>query len=154
MFATRSFSTYYESVKTLPIAVRHPSRPMRAIATACALVVMSGCIGGLGRSPDPFGSRAEQGREQLRVEVQNLNFNDATVFAVRQGQRIRLGQVTGKNDGKFTVEWNLALPVEFRIDIVGGQSCSVGGIPADPGSTIWIQVPADVGLTRCRGSRR
>ncbi|MDA0313325.1 MAG: hypothetical protein O2992_14590 [Gemmatimonadetes bacterium] len=127
---------------------------MRAIATVCALVLMSVCIGRLGKGPDPFGSRAEQGREQLRVEIQNLNFNDATVFALRQGQRIRLGEVTGKSDGKFTVEWNLALPVEFMIDFVGGQSCTVGGIPADPGSTIWIQVPADICMSRCRGSRR
>ncbi len=129
----------------------------RAAAVA-ALILTSltaqACIGGMGRVGDPFAR--SQGLEggQLEVEVQNLNFNDLMVFAVKHGQQIRLGSVTGKSEGRFVVDWDFAVPVQFRIDLVGGQSCRIRDLAVDPGARVWVQVPADVSLTPCRASRR
>lgn len=113
-----------------------------------------GCAGGMGQAEDPFARGGSGDDDSIRIEVQNLNFNDVTVFAMRSGQQVRLGRVTGKSDLTFTIDWNFALPISFRIDIVGGQSCRTPSIGVDPGSRVWVQVPSDAGLSNCRSGRR
>jgi len=129
-------------------------RPVRPASMATALLVASGCAGGMGEVRDPFARDGSGAEESVRVEVQNLNFNDATIFAMRSGQQVRLGRVTGKSDQTFTISWNFALPISFRVDIVGGQSCRTPSIGVDPGSLVWVQVPSDAGLSNCRSGRR
>lgn len=119
------------------------------------LLVSSGCVGAMGEVTDPFARGGSGGAsEAVRIEVQNLNFNDVTVFALRSGQQVRLGRVTGKSDQAFTISWNFAIPISFRVDIVGGQSCRTPSIGVDPGSRVWVQIPSDAGLSNCRSGRR
>jgi hypothetical protein len=138
----------------MPLATRRRRNIARSLIVMSGLMIASGCFGGRGNVADPFSGNRREAPGRLQVEVQNLNFNDLTVFAIRQGQQIRLGSVTGKSDREFSIEWDLAMPVQFRIDIVGGRSCRIREISADPGSTVWVQVPANVGLTECRAGRR
>lgn len=119
-----------------------------------ALLGASGCLGGMGRSPDPFTGGANAGTGRLTVEVQNLNFNDLAIFAVRSGEQIRLGRVTGKSDARFTTEWNFAHPVRFRVDIVGGETCATRELTVDPGGRVFVQIPANIGMSPCLASRR
>lgn len=132
---------------------------VRLTVAACVVLATSACMQrGRPIGDDPFrgGSRggvdSEGGR--LTVEVQNLNFNDISVFAFRRGERIRVGDVTGKTDRTFQVPWAFSAPVQFRIEIVSGRSCGTQTVNGDPGSGVWIQVPADVGLSQCRVGRR
>ena len=103
----------------------------------------------------PFdGSGGTSVAEPIRVEVQSLNFNDVTVWAVRQGTRIRLGTVTGKTDQVFRIDWNAALPISFVIDVIGGRSCTTPRIGVDRNARVWLSIPANVGSQPCRVGRR
>lgn len=118
-----------------------------------ALVAGSACGGGSARNPfDPSATRT--GAERIRIEVQNLNFNDVTVWAMRQSQRVRVGRVTGKTDQNFTIEWNVAQPIWFEVDVVSGRSCRTGQVPVDPQSRVWLVIPSEIGLSACRAGRR
>lgn len=125
----------------------------RTAALLVALTLISACGGGRARNPfDPSSSGGLENR--IRIEVQNLNFNDATVYAMRQTQRIRLGRVTGKTDQTFRIDWNVAQPIAFQIDVVSGRSCRTGQVGVDQGSRIWVTIPSDMGFGACRAGRR
>lgn len=144
-----AFVTYKPTKSTRSPCAR---RVMMAIGV---LVLFSGCSTG-GRVRSPFDGRGptRNGLESIEIEVQSLNFNDVTVWAIRQGNRIRLGQVTGKTDHVFRIDWNLAIPISFVIDVIGGRSCTTGRISVDRNTRVWISVPANVGNQPCRISRR
>lgn len=103
----------------------------------------------------PTASTRSNGAEDpIRIEVQNLNFNDVTIWAVRTGQRVRLGRVTGKTDESFRIDWNVAIPISFVIDVVGGRSCTTGQVGVEPNARVWLTVPGSVGVQPCRVGRR
>ena len=119
-----------------------------------ALVVLLGLLSAgacstLGRSTDPFAEGPAAGIGQISVEVRNLNFNDANLFALRQGARIRMGSVTGKSDADFRLTWNFSLPLQFEAQLVGGRTCRVRSIIADPGDRLWIQIPSELSISPC-----
>lgn len=116
-----------------------------------AFVVVTCSVCGGGRAVNPFDpSSASATGDQIRVAVQNLNFNDVTVWAMRQSQRIRVGRVTGKTDQNFTIQWNVAIPISFQIDPVSGRSCTTGLIQVDSNSRVRVTVPSSMGLSPCR----
>lgn len=122
-----------------------------------ALLGLAGCGASRNDARSPFdggrsgGSTAE---DPIRVDVQNINFNDVTIWAIRQGQRIRLGRVTGKTDESFRIDWNLALPIYFVIDVTGGRSCRTNQVAVERDARVWVIIPANVGSQPCRVGRR
>ena len=123
------------------------------LIAAAGLAVAVGCGGGSARNP--FDPSAGPGvGDRIRVEVQNLNFNDVTVWALRNSQRVRVGRVTGKTDQTFTIPWNVAQPIWFEIDVVSGRSCRTPQVPVDPDSLVWVVIPSEIGLSACRAGRR
>ena len=119
--------------------------PIVVLASACAS----------GQSRNPFEGEAGTVRgDRIRVEVQNLNFNDATVYALRSSQRIRVGRVTGKTDQSFTIDWDTAQPIAFQIDIVSGRGCRTGVVTVDRDSRVWVTIPSNIGMEVCRAGRR
>lgn len=120
------------------------------------VVVLSAC-GASRAAPSPFEGVHEgaPSEDPIHIDVQNLNFNDVTLWAVREaGQRIRLGRVTGKTDETFRIPWNLAMPIGFEIDVVGGRSCRTGQVAVDRNAAVWVIVPSNVGTQPCRVGRR
>lgn len=104
---------------------------------------------------NPFDPTAPTGvDDRIRVEVQNLNFNDATVYAMRASQRIRIGRVTGKTDQVFTIDWNVAQPIGFVVDVVGGRSCRTTQVIVEAEGRVWVSIPSDMGYGVCRAGRR
>lgn len=152
--ATRT--PYHEAVKTESSTSRHRRHGRRLVLIPVALTLLAGCAtGGSARNPfDPSDTGGTGSEEPIRIEVQNLNFNDVTVWAMRQGQRIRLGRVTGKTDHTFRVDWNLAIPISFVVDVTGGRSCTTGGVGVDRDARVWVAVPSNVGSQPCRAGRR
>lgn len=118
-----------------------------------ALVVLTtaSCIRTPGRRIDnPFAAPGSSEREgSIQIRIENQNFNDATVHAVRGGERIRLGEVTGKSDKNFTVRWNFSLPLEFEIHLIGGDGCGVRPLSVDPGDRVWVRIPTRVPGSQC-----
>lgn len=137
----------------MPNRFSKPIAPLRAALALVALVGTSAC-GALGNSvPNPFAGGAQADENRLRVQVQNMNFNDVTVYAVSAGQRIRLGTVTGKTDESFQIDWNFANPIAFQVDVIGGRGCDTSAIPVDPGARVWLQIPSEMGISGCRSGR-
>ncbi|MEX2466267.1 MAG: hypothetical protein WD995_05120 [Gemmatimonadota bacterium] len=127
--------------------------PVRATLVLASLLVASSC-GLSSNARNPFdGSLQQQEEDRLRISVQNMNFNDITVYAISSGQRVRVGSVTGKTDGTFRLPWNYANPISFEINVIGGRGCDTPPISVDPGARIWVQVPNQVGMGQCRSGR-
>lgn len=136
------------------------SRPWGAISTrwlllAAVSLLLVGC-GGRGRPLNPFDRSEPTGGivESIRIEVQNLHFNDATVYALRASQRVRVGRVTGKTDRRFRINWNVAAPIAFEVDIVGSRSCRTGSVAVEANSVVWLSIPSDMGFGTCHIGRR
>jgi len=125
----------------------------RALFVLVGLLTATSC-GTMARSADPFADGSRGGSGRLEVIVQNLNFGDANFFALRQGERIRLGSVTGKSDQSFNLAWNFSLPVRFEVQLVGGQNCRVRELMADPGDVLWVRIPSEVSITPCTVGKR
>lgn len=118
--------------------------------TALLLLATASCRAPGRRIDNPFAAPASREREgSIQVLVENQNFNDATVHAVRGGERIRLGEVTGKSEKSFTVRWNFSLPLEFDIHLIGGDGCGVRPMSVDPGDRVWVRIPTQVPQSPC-----
>ena len=118
---------------------------MRRIATAVLLVTTAlgaGCVRA-GAADNPF-RRGVDGERTIRIEVRNFNFADATVFAFRGTERVRLGTVTGKTDEDFRVAWTLTQPLRIQIDLLAGGRCTTRPMNVSPGEVVEIQVPLDL----------
>lgn len=130
-----------------------PAVSLRAALVLVTLVGASACSSLGNSTPNPFDGAARSGENRLRIQVQNMNFNDVTVYAVSAGQRIRLGNVTGKTDENFQIDWNFANPISFQVDVIGGRGCDTSAIAVDPGARVWVQIPSEVGISGCRSGR-
>jgi hypothetical protein len=103
--------------------------------------------------PPPPGSSAAE--DPIHIEIQNLSFNDITVWSVRSGgQRRRIARVTGKTDQRVTIGWNVAVPIGFFVEQTAGRSCRTGQVPVEPNARVWLSVPSNVGTQACRAGRR
>lgn len=108
--------------------------PALLLALAVGACASTGSTGG-----DPFSDAP--GAEEIRIEIQNLNFADATVWAlVQSGRRIRLGTVRGKSDSVFTLPWDFSLPLRMEIDLVAGGRCLTEELQVDPGDSLLLQI--------------
>lgn len=124
-------------------------RTVVRLATAAVLLLAVGSCYRPGRK-NPFAAPGSgQGEGTIHVRVENENFGDATVHALRGGERIRVGQVTGKSSQSFQVRWRFSLPMEFEIDIVGGDGCAIRPMTVDPGDEILVRIPPEIGPTPC-----
>lgn len=83
------------------------------------------------------------------MRVENQNFGDAVVHASRGGERVRLGNVIGKSEETFVMDWRFSLSLEFEVNIVGGGRCLVPPLSVDPGDRIWVKIPTQLGATPC-----
>jgi hypothetical protein len=94
-----------------------------------------------GGDAGPFRGEPAAGAEEIRIEIQNLNFADATVWArVQGGNRTRLGTVRGKSDSVFTMPWRFPLPLRLQVDLVGGGRCTTEDLMVDPGDSLLMQI--------------
>jgi hypothetical protein len=91
---------------------------------------------------NPFAGGGE--RDEIRIEVRNLNFNDATLWAIGDGVRRKLGVVSGKSDTAFTIPWRLPGPLSIEIDLLAGVRCRTRDLFTDPGDVIELQIDADM----------
>lgn len=133
-------------------------RPPRILALAGILAIASACSSG-GRALSPFDGPPPDGAsstdDPITIEIQNLSFNDITVWAMRPGgQRRRIARVTGKSDESVRIGWNVAMPIAFFVEQTAGRSCNVPSIGVEPDAVVVVSVPSNVGLQPCRSWRR
>jgi hypothetical protein len=155
--AGRPPERYFSDVN-VTIEIGSPRRLLRLAALLGILAV--GACGGRSETRSPFtdppappGSSSAE--DPIHIEIQNLSFNDITVWSVRTGgQRQRIARVTGKTDRTVRIGWNVAVPISFFIEQTAGRSCSTGQVGVEPEARVWVQVPNNVGRQPCRAGRR
>ena len=119
----------------------------------CVLALfLAGCFRGYGQPDNPFNESQGAGGE-ISIRVDNQNFQDVTLYALRGGEPMRLGDIIGKSTGRFTVDWNFSLPLEFRAEMVGGGSCNIRSLNVDPGDRVWVRIPVNLGITPCESGK-
>jgi len=101
-------------------------------STACAST-------GSPAESDPFDSAGSEARS-VRLMVQNMNFSDVRLFAIRRGSRTSLGVVSGKRDAEFTLDWPLPEPLQIEIRLLAGPNCLTREMEVDPGDVLELQI--------------
>ncbi len=121
-----------------------------------AVVAVAATAACAGLTPDPQAPTMEPFTAvgpptSITLLVQNRNFNEARLFVLRRGATLPLGVVGGKAESEFNVEWDMSDPIQIRIDILAGSSCTTEEILADPGDVLELQIDQDfMHSRRCR----
>lgn len=119
---------------------------LRPVVWAPAVVLSiaaSACASGSGTgAANPFSPDAAE-RKQIEIRVINLNFSDATVWAlIQDGRRQRLGIVTGKREEVFVLPWTLSEDLRIEFDLLASDRCYTERMRVDPGDLLELQIPA------------
>lgn len=137
--------------------LRSPGLRRFLLAVAVALA-STACAAGSGPTRDPFAggsggaTSSEEGR-QVRIEVQNSNFNEARIEARGIGLRRRLGRVPGNGSQVFTLDWAAVAPLYFEIDLLAGGACTTRAIEVGAGQTVRLVIDS-VARLRADGTSR
>lgn len=124
------------------------SRALTAGALATGVLAVSGCAsGGPSASDSPF----DRGQQTIDIEVRNLNWSDATLWANRSGSRTRLGVVPGKGERSFELRWRMNDLLYVEVDLFTGPRCVTSQLSVDPGDIIELQIPIDMRGGTCIG---
>ena len=86
-------------------------------------------------------------RELIRVEVDNRNFNDATIFAQSASGSHRLGVVTGKTSGSFDLRWQRDSQLRLRVVLLAGARFTTRSIFARPGDLLSLTITPNLRRT-------
>ena len=105
------------------------------VGVAALALTLAACSGN--RLESPFD---DEGAQSIRIDVENLNFADATLHARRGGQRVRLGVVSGKTDQSFEMPWTFSLQLQVEIDLLAGPACVTRPLQVDPGDVILLRI--------------
>jgi hypothetical protein len=88
----------------------------------------------------------------IRIHVTNLNFMDATLYALSTGTRERLGILTGKQEAVYTLPWRFSTQLRIEIDLLAGARCTTEALTVDPGDDIELIIDLNMnGSPLCRG---
>ena len=119
---------------------------LKTLGAVCLLFVLASCGGGQAQS-NPF---VGVGPEQIAVNVDNRNFNDATVYAVVPGSRRRLGVVTGKTTASFRLDWDRDQTIRLRVDLLAAQTYTTQGLRVRPGEQVQLIIDPILARTLIR----
>ena len=113
-------------------AVRLPLLLCAAFA-ACAPV-------GAGVADDPYALTSTNRPPRIRLVVRNMNFNDVRLFAMAPTGRTSIGQVGGKQDAEFELDWPVSAYMSIEINMVAGPKCETQEMQVDPGDVLELQI--------------
>lgn len=126
------------------------------VARASFCLLLSLAVGGCGSTgrqisgADPFAQGGTAATE-IRIVVRNMNFYDATITALGDMGRRRLGTVGGNQTTTFTTPWSFTGGLRLQIDLLAGPTCTTEAITASPGDQLSIDIASDFNLTTyCR----
>ncbi len=120
------------------------NRNLRALPLLLALgLTLTACASGGGPGGNPFSQDPGE-RGEIEIKIVNMNFSDATVWAlISGGRRQRLGFVTGKSEKIFTVPWTHSEPLSVEFDLVAGPRCLSESLVVDPGDLLELQIASN-----------
>lgn len=112
--------------------MRGSTSTMATALTVAAL--MTGCAS----SGQDQGSE-NQGPDRVTLTVDNQNWQDATVYLVGNGPRVRLGTVSTNGSDRFILPRNLSAhgTIRLAVDLIGSSSSTITDpIMVDSGSDV------------------
>ncbi len=126
-----------------------------AVVLTAALAVAAlagGCATGRGAvAADDWASAQAAPDELAVVHVDNHNWQDVDVFAVREGMKVRLGMVTSMTSGDFRLPQAFLVGssnVQLQIDPIGSSSGYLTqSILVSPGQTVDLRIENNLNLT-------
>jgi hypothetical protein len=110
------------------------SPPALALA---ALFLLAGCAAG-GSRDNPFSESAD--RREIKLSITNLDFNEATVYAITSGSRQRVGRVMGKKEEEFILPLYSTSDFYLEIDILAGPRCRTERVTVQPGDHLELTI--------------
>lgn len=126
-------------------------RPRVASLGLALSLGLAACAGGRGNlTADPFEASTD-GPQTISINVTNLNFQEARLWAVSSSGRQRIGVVGGKADAVYRISWDFSQPLQVEIDLLAGPSCTTEPLVVDPGDELQLQIEMDLSrMARCR----
>jgi len=110
---------------------------LRGLIAISPFLLAAACATGGSRGVDPDAP-------PIVLEVRNNNFQDATIFFTRDGERQRLGIVTGKTDQTFAIPWGPNLLLRLEANFIGGGYCSTRDFQMEPGQRFVLELQPDL----------
>ncbi len=133
----------------------HHNRLTKAVMLGLVVIASTACLAqGRAIGPDPFrggSAGASGGGGEIRIQVRNSNFNQATIYAIRVGNRRRLGRVQGATDQQFRMPWPNSAQLRFEVDLLASQGCTTQEIVIEPGQGVLLVIDSS---SRPRSSGR
>ena len=87
----------------------------------------------------------QQQQEATTLRVDNQSVADMTIYAIRGGQKVRLGLATGIRVSTFTIPSSLifgSTPLRFLADPIGSSRTPVSDeITVSPGDVVSLTIP-------------
>lgn len=123
-----------------------PSRWLSAVPALVLALAAAGCAAGApGSSPtvDPFAA-ADGQTDQVLLTVQNNDFRDASIYAIWNGVKKRVGSVTGMTSETFRMQWQ-SEDIQLEIDFVGGGGYVSERVPVTQGDHLDFVIMAGGG---------
>ncbi len=105
------------------------------VAALILLVGITGCSG-FGGS-DPFTGTT---KAMIFIEVDNRNFNQATIWMVSSSGQRRLGVVNGKVRKTFSVQWRRSDDLQLRVRVLGQRGFITGRQLVLPGDHVELRI--------------
>jgi len=96
---------------------------------------------GLPRGPadDPFRDQEQDGT--ITLEIRNDDANDARIYTMWNGQRRRIGTVTGFSERSFDIDFRVG-DLRVHADFLAAGEFTSERIEASPGDTIGVVIRA------------
>jgi len=127
------------SARTNRSLVAGSAMKIKSIAFAFVLATIVAC------STLSRGSGTTDQSQSTVVQVDNQGFLDMDVYAVRSGQRVRIGLAPGNTKTNLTLPSTLVsglASLRFVADPIGGRRASVSQeITVAPGDTVVMTIP-------------
>lgn len=91
-----------------------------------------------------------QAAAQIRIHIRNNNFYDATITALADTGRRRLGTVSGNQTATFTMPWTFTGTLRLEVDLLASGTCVTDAITVNPGDDVDLQILSTSGSNFCR----
>lgn len=113
---------------------------MRRSSLFAALLLLAACAGGSADEDNPFSESYSPVPGRIQIQVENVNFQDATLTAYSRTGRERLGVVDGKGRRQFTMEWESTRDLEIHIDLLSSVEYVTPPLTVSPGDVLRLRI--------------
>jgi len=111
----------------------------RGTVLAAAVLMLASCSSTAAPgSVTPFTDTVAD--RSIEIIVDNRNWSDARLYAIRRGARTSLGVVGGKDQRTFRMDWPIAETLQIEIHMLAGPRCLTAVLPVDPGDVLDLQI--------------